>query len=210
MKRIIITAILTFTFTALAVHAVTQTAFSGAGVIESTTGGFKFPDGSVQLSAAIQPLTQTNFIELNCIGCPIPIPATTGTYFVESNLTVENCAEIVEVSLDLDIPHPYSADVEVDLSNGEFNVVAIKGKLTADGCPTPDVLVTIDDQASLTINQCNNLSPGIVGILRPYQSFKNFIGRSGNGEWTLKVADVWPPHGDGTLNDWTLEVLCHN
>jgi hypothetical protein len=52
MKRVIITAILTFTFTALAVQAVTLTAFSGAGIIESTTGGFRFPDGSVQTTAA--------------------------------------------------------------------------------------------------------------------------------------------------------------
>lgn len=52
MKRILITAILTFAFTAFAIHAVEQIAFSGAGVIESTTGGFKFPDGSVQASAA--------------------------------------------------------------------------------------------------------------------------------------------------------------
>jgi len=51
MKRLIITVILTFALTAFAVHAV-QTAFSGAGVIESTTGGFKFPDGSVQTSAS--------------------------------------------------------------------------------------------------------------------------------------------------------------
>jgi hypothetical protein len=42
---------LTLAFTAFAIHALGQTAFSGAGIIESTTGGFKFPDGSVQLSA---------------------------------------------------------------------------------------------------------------------------------------------------------------
>lgn len=51
MKRIIITAILTLVFTAYAIHAVEQIAFSGAGVIESSTGGFKFPDGSIQTSA---------------------------------------------------------------------------------------------------------------------------------------------------------------
>jgi hypothetical protein len=51
MKQTIITAILTLVFTASAIHAVEQTAFSGAGVIESSTGGFKFPDGSIQTSA---------------------------------------------------------------------------------------------------------------------------------------------------------------
>jgi hypothetical protein len=52
MKRIIFTIILTLVFTALPIHAVSETAFTGAGVIESTTGGFKFPDGSVQTTAA--------------------------------------------------------------------------------------------------------------------------------------------------------------
>lgn len=52
MKSILITAILTFTFTAFAIHAVESTVFSAAGIIESTTGGVKFPDGSVQASAA--------------------------------------------------------------------------------------------------------------------------------------------------------------
>ena len=51
MKQIIITAILTFTFTTFAIHAVEQTAFSGDGIIESTSGGFKFPDGTVLTSA---------------------------------------------------------------------------------------------------------------------------------------------------------------
>lgn len=56
MKRIVITAIVTFALTAFAVHAV-QTAFTGAGVIESTVGGFKFPDGSVQTTAVADNLS---------------------------------------------------------------------------------------------------------------------------------------------------------
>jgi hypothetical protein len=55
MKRTIITIILTLAFTAFAIQAVEQKAFSGAGVIESTAGGFMFPDGSVQASASAPP-----------------------------------------------------------------------------------------------------------------------------------------------------------
>lgn len=53
MKRIISTVVLTLVFTAFPIHAVDQTAFTGAGIIESTTGGFKFPDGSVQATADV-------------------------------------------------------------------------------------------------------------------------------------------------------------
>lgn len=59
MKRTIITAIFSLAFAAFAIHARDQTAFKGAGIIESTAGGFRFPDGSVQLSAAelVTPIT---------------------------------------------------------------------------------------------------------------------------------------------------------
>lgn len=53
MNRIRIVVILSLIFTTYAVQAVEQTAFSGAGVIESTAGGFRFPDGSMQTSAGL-------------------------------------------------------------------------------------------------------------------------------------------------------------
>jgi hypothetical protein len=62
MKRTIITVILTLAFTAFAIQAVEQTAFSGAGIIHSTTGGFKFPDGSIQLSAITPPCTAITYL----------------------------------------------------------------------------------------------------------------------------------------------------
>jgi hypothetical protein len=62
MKRIIITVILTLTLTAFAIQAVDQTAFSGAGVIESTAGGFKFPDGSVQQTAVTPGCTAITYV----------------------------------------------------------------------------------------------------------------------------------------------------
>lgn len=62
MKQIVITALLTFTFTAFAIQAVEQTLFSASGIIESTSGGFKFPDGSTQSSAATVSKTDYYFV----------------------------------------------------------------------------------------------------------------------------------------------------
>jgi hypothetical protein len=42
----------TLLFVTIASHALGQTAFKGEGIIESTTGGIKFPDGTIQTSAA--------------------------------------------------------------------------------------------------------------------------------------------------------------
>lgn len=79
MKRTIITIILTLAFTAFAIQAVEQTAFKGTGVIESTTGGFKFPDGSVQLSAANPPCTAITYLPY--------VISTSGIYCFTGNLT---------------------------------------------------------------------------------------------------------------------------
>ena len=55
MKQRTFTAILILIFASFAIQAVQPTIFSAAGVIESTIGGFKFPDGTVQESAAAPP-----------------------------------------------------------------------------------------------------------------------------------------------------------
>jgi hypothetical protein len=82
MKRTIITIILTLAFTAFAIHAVEQKAFSGAGVIESTTGGFMFPDGSVQLTATLPPCTAITSL-------PYVIDES-GVYCLVGNLSTDN------------------------------------------------------------------------------------------------------------------------
>jgi len=53
--------------TAFAIQAVEQTAFSGTGIIESTVGGFKFPDGSVQVSAIPPPCTDITYVPYEII-----------------------------------------------------------------------------------------------------------------------------------------------
>jgi hypothetical protein len=52
-------------FLALFVAAplVAQTAISADGVVESTSGGFRFPDGTVQESAVLQRCLSTRFLD---------------------------------------------------------------------------------------------------------------------------------------------------
>ena len=80
MKRIYFSLILTLVFAAFAAQAVEQTAFKGTGVIESTTGGFKFPDGSVQLSATLPPCTPITYAPYSII--------EEGVYCFTGNLSV--------------------------------------------------------------------------------------------------------------------------
>ena len=53
MKRLCLVAVVVLACTGWTVQAVAQSAISADGVIESTSGGFKFPDGSVQTKAAV-------------------------------------------------------------------------------------------------------------------------------------------------------------
>ena len=52
MRRLFIAVTLSLAFTTTVAHAVEQAAFSAAGIIESTTGGFRFPNGTVQTTAS--------------------------------------------------------------------------------------------------------------------------------------------------------------
>lgn len=80
MKRTLITMVFTLAFTAFAIQAVEQKAFSGAGLIESTVGGFKFPDGSIQQSANPPACT-----DINAMTAPIQI-LNSGVYCLTANL----------------------------------------------------------------------------------------------------------------------------
>jgi hypothetical protein len=81
MKRTIITVILTLAFTAFAIQAVEQKAFSGAGIVESTTGGFKFPDGTVQTSAVPVSCTAITYLPY--------VISSEGVYCFTGNLSTD-------------------------------------------------------------------------------------------------------------------------
>jgi hypothetical protein len=58
MKRLVFVVPITLVFLAYNIEASEQTSISSSGVIESKSGGFKFPDGSVQQTAAPTTLSQ--------------------------------------------------------------------------------------------------------------------------------------------------------
>jgi hypothetical protein len=84
MNRITLAIILTLACAINPVQAAGQTAFSGAGVIESRAGGFKFPDGSVQLSAITPPCTVITYL-------PYTI-SSEGVYCFSGNLSTSMTA----------------------------------------------------------------------------------------------------------------------
>ena len=62
MRQTFFAVVVTFACAIYAIQAVGQSTISAGGVIESTSGGFKFPDGTVQLSAILPPCTAITYI----------------------------------------------------------------------------------------------------------------------------------------------------
>lgn len=94
MKRTIITVILTLALSAFAIQAVEHTAFSGAGIVESTTGGFKFPDGSIQLSATSPPCTEITYLPY--------IILDAGVYCLTGNLEIGLTEDFAAIDIQSD------------------------------------------------------------------------------------------------------------
>jgi hypothetical protein len=62
MSRLIIAVIVILTFATYAIQAIGQTSISTEGVIESKSGGFKFPDGSIQETAFTIPIQSSAYL----------------------------------------------------------------------------------------------------------------------------------------------------
>lgn len=62
MSRLIFAVIVILTFATYAIQAIGQTSISTEGVIESKSGGFKFPDGSIQETAFTIPIQSSAYL----------------------------------------------------------------------------------------------------------------------------------------------------
>ena len=97
MKRRAFTIILILILTSFAIQAVQPTVFSAVGVIESTIGGFKFPDGSIQASAAFPAASHCT-----AITGPLPVTITVeGVYCFTKDLVYEvTSGSAITISVD--------------------------------------------------------------------------------------------------------------
>ncbi len=127
------------------------------------------------------------------ISQPIEIPD--GTSFIENQIIVDPSITdgILDLDLDIDLTHPSTSDVEIDLSSPLGTTI----RLHDHGAGT-DLLGRYDD-ASGTNDGFGNLIPSGPGTLA------DFDGETVGGNWTLTVADTIAG-GSGTLNGWAIQV----
>lgn len=168
----------------------------------------------------------------NCSGS---IPDNSGSLVSEIPFTYASpasCSYIQSLRVGLDISHTWVGDLRVILRdpNGQVFIGGSVGYANlldrphngqgggSGSCSGDNVLATFDAEGEFKGDDACDLMPGsaaISGVVRPSQSFIEFIGRPGTGSdgssstgvWQLTVRDL-AGGSIGTLNDWSLDLTC--
>jgi len=127
-----------------------------------------------------------------------------GTFFddttdpYQESITVSGCPEVGAVNVEVDITHSYRGDIVMDLEGPAGGLVTLWNE---EGSYFDDIYGEFDADAG------TDLSGGGDDDLFTRSGLVDFEGASGNGEWTLTVADV-ASISSGTVNSWTLRLEC--
>ncbi|RDV36891.1 hypothetical protein DV096_17565 [Bradymonadaceae bacterium TMQ3] len=102
------------------------------------------------------------------------------------NLTTLGCVVVSEITVDVDISHNWIGDVVMELTSPSGTTVRLHSR---SGGSSDDIVGNYP------------------GDITPNESLDAFIGESGQGDWTLYVADVSGGIA-GTLNSWGINLTC--
>ena len=146
----------------------------------------------------------------------VPIDMPDGVTSISSDMAVSGSNDtITDVNVSIDMPHDWVGDLAFSLSSpGGTDVTVIDRPgvpASLYGCGGDDILVTLDDAASLPVeNQCSGSVPTINGTFSPNNALSAFNGGTADGTWTLNVQDAEPSGDAGLLNGWRIEVCAIN
>jgi subtilisin-like proprotein convertase family protein len=142
----------------------------------------------------------------------IPHALPNQTMAISSTMSISGSNTIVDINPTVDMTHSYVGDLSFILthqdSNTSLTLIDRPGHPdTRWGCRNDDIVATLDDDASLGVeNQCASSTPTISGTFTPTQSLDTFVGQNANGNWLLTVMDDYPTEDEGTLNNWSIEI----
>jgi len=125
---------------------------------------------------------------------PIPDASPAGIDFNGTAVSALN--SITDVTLDLDINHPWNGDLIVTLTSPEGTAVVLvdrPGRISgAPGCNENGMQITLDDTSAVPIEDCtgeNGPYPAVVGSYFPNNPLSAFDGENPNGIWILNISD---------------------
>jgi len=157
MKCNALTAIIILLLASFAIQAVEPAQLSVEGIIESSVGGFKFPDGSVQQSAATSSAPVCTVIS----SLPTTI-SSAGVYCLNGNL---NTTQTSGIAIEI-----IANDVVIDLNGWRLDIQSVPTEITQG--------ISADQQSNITIRNGTVQGFGI-GInlsgLSPYTTSSDHI-----------------------------------
>jgi subtilisin-like proprotein convertase family protein len=123
---------------------------------------------------------------------------------VSQSVSLSNPGRITDVNVQVDVTHPYDADLKVTLTRGPITVDLSSG----NGNQGDDYQGTVfDDEALATVEASD--AP-FAGSYRPEQPLAAFDeSEASGGDWTLTVSDRAPGE-TGTLNSWSISYECNS
>ncbi|MEM1121667.1 MAG: collagen-binding domain-containing protein, partial [Bacteroidota bacterium] len=133
--------------------------------------------------------------------CSKTIPSSgSSNHVITSVINIPESGAIEDINIvSLDIRHSYIDDLKIYLIGPDGTSVLVMDK----PCNSQnDIFVTLDDESTISSFTC----PPIDGRnYKPSNPLSAFDGKEINGDWTLRVEDVYPSDDGGTFNCWALE-----
>jgi subtilisin-like proprotein convertase family protein len=138
---------------------------------------------------------------------PIEIPSS-GTSTVNSTLTIPAIDNVIiqKISVNLNISHSWINDLIVTLISPSGTQVQLINRECNPNQEDADAVATFDDSGVVLVCEAN---PAISGVIIPQQPLSALNGQNSQGQWTLRVQDVFDADG-GAINSWSLTICSEN
>ena len=115
-----------------------------------------------------------------------------------SGVVAQTLPTQADLAVELDIDHPFDADLVVRLFTPSGSRVALLSRVGGDG--DGFVATRLDDRGTTAIE--NGVAP-FTGIFRPREPLAQLVGHPLDGTWTLDIRDQQTGN-TGTLEKWSL------
>lgn len=148
--------------------------------------------------------TQTYFENNTTYAIPdgTGIGGTNGVVTSEINVT-NAVISIDQVTVTVDITHPWDADVIISLLGPLGNSILLSSTRGSSGDNYTNT--TFDDNASISITDSPAAAAPFTGTFIPEEPLSTFVDDNANGTWTLEVSDQGL-NDIGTLNAWSITI----
>ena len=135
-------------------------------------------------------LEESEIFEVEVTSAPgVTIP---GAGDVTDTLTVDNCPNITEIEITVDIIFNWIGDLEIDITHPSGDTVRIHD---GTGGATDDI------QATYPFPNNSDLSDA--------EDLLDWLDTNGTGEWEIYINDTWSfGSNTGSLESWTLNLTC--